>query len=118
MGFLGGTITVGVDKERLGVIIGNKGRVKKQLEEALEVLLGYMHKLYNEAELVHADLSEYNVMNREGELIIIDWGSAVKKGHPMFTEFLLRDIRNVLRFFHKLGVKVPSVREVFEWITH
>ena len=87
-------------------------------EEALEVLLGYMHKLYNEAELVHADLSEYNVMNREGELIIIDWGSAVKKGHPMFTEFLLRDIRNVLRFFHKLGVKVPSVREVFEWITH
>jgi len=37
MGFLGGTITVGVDKERLGVIIGNKGRVKKQLEEALGV---------------------------------------------------------------------------------
>ena len=39
MGHLGGVITLTVDKDRLGVLIGEKGRVKRQIEEALNVKL-------------------------------------------------------------------------------
>ena len=85
-------------------------------EKALETILDYIYKLYNEARLIHADLSEYNIMNRAGELYIIDWGSAVKTEHPMAHEFLRRDIANVLRFFERLGVEVPDVDEVYQWV--
>ncbi len=88
----------------------------KDPERALDTILDYIYKLYNKAELVHADLSEYNIMNRNEELVIIDWGSAVKKSHPMQAEFLERDVRNILRYFSKLGVDVPSLKEVLSWI--
>ncbi len=88
----------------------------KDPEKALNTILDYMYRLYHKAELVHADLSEYNIMNRNEELILIDWGSAVKKGHPLFEEFLLRDIRNILRYFSKLGIEVPQLKDVYEWI--
>ncbi len=37
MSYLSGTITIPVDKERLGVIIGSKGKVRKRLEEELGI---------------------------------------------------------------------------------
>jgi len=85
-------------------------------EKGLNEILNYIYKLYNDAELVHADLSEYNIMNQDDKLIIIDWGSAVKISHPMADEFLLRDIENVIRFFRKLGVDTPNPKEVYDWI--
>ena len=85
-------------------------------EKAYNEIINVIYKLYNEGNLVHADLSEYNIMNRGGELYIIDWGSAVKKEHPMAREFLLRDIRNVVSFFRKLGVKCEDPVEIFEWV--
>lgn len=39
MGYLGGMITIAVDKDRLGVIIGGKGEVKRKIEKELEVNL-------------------------------------------------------------------------------
>jgi len=85
-------------------------------EKALDEILNYVYKLYNEAELIHADLSEYNIMNQGNRLVIIDWGSAVKASHPMADEFLFRDISNVIRFFSKLGVETPDPKDVYEWI--
>lgn len=87
-------------------------------EYAYNVILDYIRKLYINAELIHADLSEYNVLNREPEFIIIDWGSAVKKSHPNAYDFLVRDIKNILAYFRRLGVKVDDynniVRELLE----
>jgi len=37
MGFVGGSVTLAIDKERIGVLIGEKGRVKKRIEELLDV---------------------------------------------------------------------------------
>ncbi|RLF23965.1 MAG: RNA-processing protein [Thermoprotei archaeon] len=38
-GYIGGAITITVDKDRLGVIIGGKGEVKRRIEKALGVKL-------------------------------------------------------------------------------
>jgi RIO kinase 1 len=63
-----------------------------------------MVTLYQEAKLVHSDLSEFNILLYEGEPIIIDMGQSVLLDHPMSREFLLRDVRNVVKYFKKLGV--------------
>lgn len=69
--------------------------------------------LYNQADLIHADLSEYNVM-LEGHggpvsaqrARIIDIGQAVLKSHPMAQEFLERDVRNITAYFPRKGVTI------------
>ena len=63
-----------------------------------------MELIYKKAELVHSDLSEYNVLKYNDELVIIDFGSAVSRGHPSAEEFLERDVTNVNRFFEKKGL--------------
>lgn len=65
-----------------------------------------MELIYKKAELVHSDLSEYNVLKYHDELEIIDFGSAVSNRHPLAEEFLTRDVSNVNRFFEKKGFKI------------
>ena len=54
--------------------------------------------------LVHADLSEYNIFKHGSERVIFDMGSAVLSSHPEATDFLRRDLVNVVRFFKKRGL--------------
>ena len=82
-------------------------------EGAFRTLRSYIELLYRGAKLVHADLSEYNVMVRGGELILIDFGSAVDVGHPMALEFLRRDIRNIFSYFSRLGVDTGDPDEFY-----
>ncbi|HZW56332.1 MAG TPA: serine protein kinase RIO [Nitrososphaerales archaeon] len=60
--------------------------------------------IYQKGMIVHADLSEYNVMKFEGKDILFDFGSAVSIEHPQAEEFLKRDIANLNRFFQKRNV--------------
>ena len=64
-----------------------------------------MKKMYQEANLVHSDLSEYNILMIDNEPMIIDVGQAVLTNHPMANEFLERDVRNILAFFTKLCIE-------------
>ncbi|MEA3191058.1 MAG: kinase 1 [Thermoplasmata archaeon] len=66
---------------------------------------------YNKADLIHADLSEYNVLvanadqpANKWEARIIDVGQAVLKSHPMAAEFIERDLRNLANYFRRKGV--------------
>jgi len=65
--------------------------------------------LYDEAELIHADLSEYNIFYYKRKPIIFDFGQAVVKSHPNAETFLARDIQNILEFFRSRGVETPGV---------
>src|SRR5271157_36686 len=93
--------------------IGNDGvaapRLKdikpKDPQHLYDVISSYMRLLYQDAKLVHGDLSEYNVLLYEDEPVIIDVGQAVMLDHPMSREFLTRDIKNIVRYFKKLGVE-------------
>ena len=51
--------------------------------------------------LVHGDLSEYNILVRRGEPVIIDVAQAVLAVHPMAQELHQRDCTNIARFFKR-----------------
>ncbi len=68
-------------------------------------LVEQMRMMYQDADLVHCDLSEYNILMLDGEPVIIDVGQAVLVTHPMAQEFLIRDINNITHFFNKHGVE-------------
>jgi len=74
-------------------------------ETAYEVVREYMRRLYR-AGLIHGDLSEYNMIVHDGELVIIDLGQAVTVHHPNAGEFLDRDCENVATFFTRQGIDV------------
>ncbi|GBC73302.1 3-deoxy-D-manno-octulosonic acid kinase [archaeon HR04] len=79
-------------------------------KEHYEQVIDNIIKLYRDARLVHADLSEFNIFLHNGDRIVIfDFGSAVDVKHPNAQEFLLRDMMNVNRFFSKQGVEVHDI---------
>ena len=79
-------------------------------EEMFKKLAGFLELMYKKAKLVHADLSEYNVMVWSEEPVIIDVAQAVLTSHPMAMRFLKRDVENLVRFFRKLGVETPDLK--------
>lgn len=91
-----------------------KELAKLDVEEIFEKVVENMIKLYRKAKLVHADLSEYNILLLE-EPVIIDLSQAVLLDHPKALQYLRRDVRNIARFFNKFGVKVLE-DELFEEI--
>ncbi|AZH26992.1 serine/threonine-protein kinase Rio1 [Haloplanus aerogenes] len=84
-------------------------------ETAFEVVREYMRRLYG-AGLVHGDLSEYNLIIHDGELVVIDLGQAVTVHHPNAEDFLVRDCRNVASFFTRQGIDVDA-DELREFVT-
>jgi RIO kinase 1 len=80
-------------------------------------MLGLMRRMYQSCKLVHADLSEYNVLYHQKKLFIIDVSQSVEHDHPRSLEFLRMDIKNVSDFFRRKNVDVLSEQTVFGFIT-
>ncbi len=104
-------------------------------------------KMFVECKLVHADLSEYNILyhtedipshpatettdaaaastsegqptpeSPRGHLYIIDVSQSVEHDHPHAFDFLRADLRNIEDFFSKRGVRTVGLRRAFEFIT-
>lgn len=62
-------------------------------------------RLVKHARSVHADMSEYNILMVDGKPRIIDVGQGVLDKHPMADEFLARDLKNLARYFTKIGAE-------------
>ncbi|KAM8851353.1 serine/threonine-protein kinase RIO1 [Spinachia spinachia] len=88
----------------------------KARELYLEVLQN-MRKMFQEARLVHADLSEFNMLYHNGGAYIIDVSQSVEHDHPHALDFLRKDCSNVNEFFVRRGVAVMTVKELFDFIT-
>ncbi|MDE1851077.1 MAG: serine protein kinase RIO [Candidatus Micrarchaeota archaeon] len=85
-------------------------------KKTLEMVIDDMGRMYRN-ELVHADMSEYNILMKGDTPYIIDFGQAVVLGHPSAMRFLERDVGVILQFFKKMyGIDQDS-REVLERIT-
>ncbi|EDV97078.1 serine/threonine-protein kinase RIO1 [Drosophila grimshawi] len=76
-----------------------------------------MWRIYNECRLVHADLSEFNILYQDGQLVIIDVSQAVEHDHPHAFDFLRKDCTNISEFFRKKSVATMTVKELFDFIT-
>ena len=88
----------------------------KARELYLECIL-IMRKMYQTCRIVHADLSEYNILYCNGSLCIIDVSQAVEHDHPHALDFLRKDCSNITDFFHRNRVCVMTLRELFDFIT-
>ncbi|XP_047205037.1 serine/threonine-protein kinase RIO3 [Girardinichthys multiradiatus] len=90
----------------------------EEMKEAYQQVLQLMQKLYQDCSLVHADLSEYNMLWHQGKVWLIDVSQSVEPTHPHGLEFLFRDCRNVSTFFQKRGVsEAMSVYDLFNTVT-
>lgn len=89
-----------------------------KLFAAYEEVVFIMRKLYNDCKLVHADLSEYNILWHDEKCWLIDVAQSVEPGHPSALEFLMRDCDNISTFFTRKGCpEVKSKEELFSVIT-
>lgn len=75
-------------------------------DATFETIKKMMKKLYQDAKLVHGDLSEYNILVEKNECFLIDVGQSVVLEHPLVPQLLARDVTNISRYFKKLGVKI------------
>ncbi|EFY87607.1 Serine/threonine-protein kinase rio1 [Metarhizium acridum] len=115
MGFLGDKKGWAYPRLRDATIAGDD--VDQQWRSLYTQLLGVMRKMYQVCRLVHADLSEYNILYHNGLLYIIDVSQSVEPDHPRSLEFLRMDIKNVGDFFRRKGVDTLSDRTIFNFIT-
>ncbi|MDH5815528.1 MAG: serine protein kinase RIO [Candidatus Nezhaarchaeota archaeon] len=74
-------------------------------EEMFRKVVENVKILYRKAGIIHADLSEYNIMVWKGAPVFFDFGQAVLTTHPNADFFLERDVRNVVNYFRKKGVR-------------
>lgn len=92
---------------------------RDDLIKIYELVINEYVKIVCEAELIHGDFSEFNIMVKPNlDIVIIDVSQSVDLSHPNAIDFLTRDIRNINRFF-KNEVKLDNVlsdNEVIERI--
>ncbi len=89
---------------------------REELLKVYELLIEEIKKIYCLAKLVHADLSEFNVMVKPGGVpVIIDVSQSVSIDHPYAEEFLVRDIRNIYDFFYsEVGLEVADFKDILK----
>lgn len=75
--------------------------------EVLNRILEQVRATYQDAQMVHGDLSEYNIFIDQAEQVVLfDWPQWQPKTHANALWLLKRDVRNVLRFFdRRFGLK-------------
>lgn len=102
--------------------IGNEGiaapRAKEKIftdmNKTYETICEYLSKMI-QAKLIHADLSEYNILNNNEEVVIIDVGQMVTTSHSKAKKFYERDITNLSKWFSKNGVDT-SYEKMYNYI--
>jgi RIO kinase 1 len=85
-------------------------------EATYREIISFVRTLFATAGLVHADLSEYNILFDGAHPYFIDMGQSVTLDHPRAFAFLLRDLTNVNRFFYPYA-EVIEERKLFAEIT-
>jgi RIO kinase 1 len=102
---------IGKDGERAPLM---KETVLEDAEKVFKDLLTSVRRLYSKAGLVHADLSEYNIMIWKEKAVIFDVAQSVLIKHPMADRFLRRDLENLHRYFKRKVPDIYSVDEMYE----
>lgn len=96
-------------------------------------VLSAIRKLYQIAKLVHADLSEYNILVAPAFLVenkdeaiedplnelqatLIDFGQAIDRNHPNAARLLARDLARLNYFFTTQGVDVMEEEASYQFV--
>lgn len=87
-----------------------KDKKAKNMKKFFYLVIDHMKKLYQKAELVHADLSAFNILNYQEKPVFIDFSQATTIKNPNSMEYLERDITNICNFFKKHGIKAEKIK--------
>ncbi len=84
-------------------------------EGLLYTILDDIRKTYLKAEIVHGDLSEYNILvkiiDEKEEPLIIDWPQYVERTHPSAESLLKRDVEYIVKYFYRrYNIRVDVAR--------
>jgi len=77
--------------------------------------------MYHRCKIVHADLSEYNILYHDSHLYIIDVSQSVEHDHPSSFDFLRKDIQNVNDYFERRSggeVRTLGGRGTFDFVVN
>lgn len=105
----------------MGMIEGAELAEYKEIptpKKVLKEILRNIRKAYLKAGVIHADLSEYNVILKpDMHILIIDWPQYVMKEHPNAQQLLTRDVENILRFFRRKHMVKAKLKENLAYVT-
>lgn len=95
-----------------------KWRAFSHPERVLKEIFRNLRRAYLKAGVIHADMSEYNIILKpDGHVLLIDWPQYVTLEHSNASDFLKRDVRNVLNYFsRKFKLKI-RINEALEYVT-
>ncbi len=84
----------------------------------LKEILINVKKAYQDAHIIHGDLSPYNIILQPNQhILIIDWPQNVTTKHPNAQELLKRDLKNVLTFFQRKHGLKNRLKDVLAYVT-
>lgn len=84
-----------------------KDLVPKNKKVFFDKLITNLKNLYK-ADLVHSDLSAFNILNHNENPVIIDWSQATSLKNPNAQDYIKRDVRNIVNFFIKHGLNIKE----------
>lgn len=100
-------------------LIDGKELNRTELAEPLDALREIIEqvKFVYGRQVVHGDLSEYNVLVRtDGSVTLIDWSQWVPLSHPDSGDLLRRDVNNVLSYFARKYKITKTTDDVIAFI--
>ena len=87
-------------------------------EKILREILRNVRKAYLKAGVIHADLSQYNIILKPNKhILVIDWPQYVTKQHPNAEDLLKRDVQNVLQYFERKHMLKFEIEESLRYVT-
>ncbi len=92
--------------------------IKAKLEEPeliLESIIKEIKRAYDIG-IIHADLSEFNIMvTQEGEIYIFDWPQYITRSHPEASYYLQRDLNQITNYFaRKYGISKQVIESIID----
>ncbi len=92
-----------------------KDKLPKDIKKFGKEVIKQMKLMYK-ADLIHGDLSEFNILNYNEKPILIDLSHSVKSNYPGALDLLRRDVVNVCNYFNRKGLKIDA-DNIFKEIT-
>ncbi|MEM3403991.1 MAG: RIO1 family regulatory kinase/ATPase [Nitrososphaeria archaeon] len=121
---VGGVVPEAIARERHAILMQkidgvllNKVMVLDNPKLALKSILDTIKLAYVKAGIVNGDLSEYNILHDGERFYVIDWPQSVLVSSPDSGRLLIRDLRNVLRFFSKRFNVYYTFEKAYDYVT-
>ncbi len=85
----------------------------RDFEDLYSFTMGVIERLWRRGDMVHGDMSEYNILIWDSP-VVIDWSQATVRRNKMSVALLKRDLRNIISYFTRKGVHTENFDEKLE----